>query len=54
MRDPSTGTVPNASVVIKNEATGIERRTTTNEDGYYIISNLPPGYYTVTVEARGL
>lgn len=53
VRDPSTGTVPNASVVIKNEATGIERRTTTNETGYYIISNLPPGYYTVTVEAPG-
>src|SRR5229473_3299621 len=53
VRDPSSSSVPNATVVIKNEVTGIERRTTTNESGYYIVSNLPPGLYTVTVEAAG-
>lgn len=53
VRDPSSGTVPNATVVVKNETTGIERRATTNEAGYYIVSNLPPGFYTVTVEAAG-
>ena len=53
VRDPSSASVPNATVIIKNEATGIERRTTTNENGYYIVSNLPPGFYTVTVDAPG-
>jgi hypothetical protein len=40
-------------VVARNEATGLERRATTNQDGYYIVTNLPPGQYTVTVEAQG-
>ena len=53
VRDPSTSSVPVANIVVKNEATGLERRTATNDAGYYIVSNLPPGYYTVTVEAQG-
>jgi len=53
VRDPSSRTVPNATITVKNETTGIERRSTTNESGYYIVSNLPPGQYTVAVEAPG-
>lgn len=53
VRDPSSGSVPNATVIVRNEATGIERKATTNESGYYIVSNLPPGYYSVSVEAPG-
>src|SRR5260370_20089893 len=53
VRDPSSRTVPNATITVKNENTGIERRSTTNESGYYIVSNLPPGQYTVAVEAPG-
>ncbi|MCZ2151622.1 MAG: carboxypeptidase-like regulatory domain-containing protein, partial [Bryobacterales bacterium] len=53
VRDQSAGGIPNAAVAVKNEATGIERKTTTNETGYYIVSNLPPGYYMVSVEASG-
>lgn len=53
VRDPSQGTVPNAVVVVRNEATSVERRTKTNEQGYYIVSNLPPGFYTVAAEAPG-
>ncbi len=53
VRDPSGGVVPNANVVITNEATGAERRAVTNESGYYIISSLPAGFYTVSVEATG-
>jgi len=36
-----------------NEATGLERRAVTNEAGYYIVSSLPAGFYSVTVEASG-
>ena len=53
VRDPSGGVIPNANVVITNEATGAERRAVTNESGYYIISSLPAGFYTVSVEATG-
>jgi len=52
VRDPSTATVPNAKVTAKNQ-TGLERQTTTNDSGYYTITNIPPGLYTITVEATG-
>jgi hypothetical protein len=53
VRDQTGAVVPNATVAIRNEATGLERRATTNQDGYYIATNLPPGLYTVSVEAAG-
>ncbi len=53
VKDATGAVVPKASVTIKNEATGLERKTTTNESGYYVVANLPPGFYTVTVEATG-
>jgi hypothetical protein len=53
VRDPSGANVPNATVNIKNEATGVERRVTSNDTGYYVASSLPPGFYTVSVEATG-
>ena len=52
VKDPSGATVPNAKVTIRSN-TGVERQTTTNESGYYVITNVPPGLYTVTVEASG-
>ncbi len=53
VKDPSNAVVPNAKVVLRNEATSGERSTTTNEAGYYIISNLPPATYMVHVEVSG-
>jgi hypothetical protein len=43
VRDPSGAVVPNATVNIRNEATGVERRLTSNQDGYFVASSLPPG-----------
>src|SRR6187551_360222 len=51
--DPSGAGVPNARITIVNESTLTERRAVTNEQGYYAISALPPGFYTVTAEASG-
>ncbi len=34
VRDPSGASIPNAIATVKNQ-TGIERRTTTNESGFY-------------------
>ncbi len=53
VKDPTGAVVPNANVSIRNEATNLERRATSNEAGYYVASGLPPGYYTVSVEATG-
>ena len=53
VRDATSSVVPNAKVSIQNEATGLERHAATNESGYYVVSGLPPGFYTLTVEATG-
>jgi predicted heme/steroid binding protein len=52
VRDPSSGSVPNAKVTVRNQ-TGLERQTTSSESGYYIITNIPPGFYSITVQAAG-
>ncbi len=51
--DPSGAVVANASVVLKNVASGDLRRGATNSDGYYSFSSVPTGSYSLTVEAAG-
>jgi len=53
IRDSSNAVVPNASIVISNQDTGLVTRTTTNSVGEYRSDNLPPGTYQVAVEAQG-
>jgi predicted heme/steroid binding protein len=52
VKDPSGSTVPNAKVTVRNES-GLERTANTTDAGYYIITNIPPGNYSVAVEAAG-
>src|SRR4029077_21073515 len=52
IKDPSGATIANAKVTVRNN-TGVERQTTTNESGYYVITNVPPGLYTMVAEASG-
>jgi hypothetical protein len=51
VRDQSGAVVSGATVTARNPATNISKTTTTNEGGYYLIVNLAPGDYEVTVEA---
>ncbi|MFN2530593.1 MAG: TonB-dependent receptor domain-containing protein [Pyrinomonadaceae bacterium] len=51
--DPNGAVVPNASVVARNDATGLEKTTTTDGDGNYRLILLPPGSYIVKVTAAG-
>jgi hypothetical protein len=51
--DPSGAAIPQAQIAIKNIATGVERRFTTNTDGFYTAPNLLPGDYEITVTAEG-
>jgi hypothetical protein len=53
VKDESGGSIPNASVSIKNVATGAVRETTTNTDGLYSAPNLAPGDYEIKVSAKG-
>ncbi len=51
VRDPAGAVVAGAVVTARNTGTNFSRNTTTNDDGFYQIVNLPPGDYEVTVEA---
>jgi hypothetical protein len=53
IKDASGSTVPGAKVSVRNEATGVERQTTSSESGTFSVTNLPSGLYTVTVEKQG-
>lgn len=51
--DPAGAAIPGAAVTVKEMNTGVERATTTNGDGLYLISNLNPGVYQVSASALG-
>ena len=52
IKDPSGATIANAKVTVRNN-TGVERQTTTNESGYYVVTNVPSGFYIMVAEAAG-
>src|SRR5262244_1837297 len=51
--DPSGAVIPGAAVSLKNVATNVERTTTTNNAGHYVLVNINPGRYTLTVHKDG-
>jgi hypothetical protein len=51
--DSAGATLAGANVVITEDATKLERRVQTNDDGLYVITQLNPGTYTLTVEVTG-
>jgi Carboxypeptidase regulatory-like domain/TonB dependent receptor len=51
--DSTKAAVPAANIAIRNVATNIVNRTTTNSVGLYFITSLPPGSYELTVEKTG-
>lgn len=52
--DASDAVVPNAKVVLKNEATNVTRETVTNASGFFSFPAIQPGSYTLTVSYAGL
>jgi len=51
--DPTGASVPGAKVTATQVATSTPYASTTNQSGNYTIPNLPPGTYSVTIEAKG-
>lgn len=45
--------LPNATVSIRNQATGAVRTATTGNDGRFKADGVPTGFYTITVSASG-
>lgn len=54
VKDPNDAAVPNAKVVVTNNANGESREITTSDTGDFAVSNLDPGNYKLTFEASGL
>src|SRR5258706_8927552 len=53
VEDQNGAVVPGASVTVSNTATSLERRVTTNDQGYFTVPLLPPSTYTVRAEHQG-
>src|ERR1051325_8235830 len=53
VKDQSSAVIPKSRVAIRNVNTGAERFSITNDSGLYTIPALPPGTYTITVQASG-
>ena len=51
--DPSGLVVVGANVEATNTATSVTHPTATNDAGFYCLSSLPPGRYSLTVEKAG-
>ena len=51
--DPSGAAIPGASVTVTNSATGVATKVLTDPAGLYTATNLPPGEYSLAVEAQG-
>jgi hypothetical protein len=51
--DPSGAVVAGASVTATNVETGVQTSRKTTDAGFFVLSPLPPGEYTVTIKADG-
>jgi hypothetical protein len=51
--DSAGAVIPGATVHVKNQRTAAERSVTTNGQGRYIITGLPPTEYAITASSPG-
>ena len=51
--DPSKAVISNAALTATNAATGAVRKAQTNSQGHYVLTNLPVGTYSISVEHEG-
>jgi hypothetical protein len=51
--DPQDAVIPNAAVTLTNKANGDTQKGTTQADGHYLLVNIPPGVYDLTITKKG-
>jgi hypothetical protein len=51
--DPSSRVISGADIVVVNDATGVKYSSKTNDEGIYVLPNLPPGPYHLQVSRVG-
>src|SRR5262245_40432257 len=54
VHDPADAVVPRAVVTLTNSATGMDRKTVTNEAGLYVFPGVFPGPYRLSVMFPGM
>ena len=53
VKDVSGAYIAGATVTVRSPETGAQRTVTTNNSGDFVVPNMPPDTYTITVEAKG-
>ncbi len=53
VKDPAGNLVASATITVRDAARGVERTATSNGQGGYSAQLLPPGTYSVTIDATG-
>ena len=53
VRDASGGFVAKASIALREVDTNREYAAVSNETGFYVVPNLPPGRYELSIEYKG-
>ncbi len=53
VRDQNNAAVPGATITVRNERTGDVRTATSNQEGGFLVTNLKPSSYTITVTVQG-
>jgi hypothetical protein len=54
VHDASDAAIPNASVTLTDTATGVDRKTVSNDAGLFVFPGVTPGPYRVTIESPGM
>src|SRR5580658_10376171 len=53
VQDATGGVIPNAAVTVHSLDQNFNRQATTNDAGEFLVENLVPGRYSLTVEVQG-
>jgi hypothetical protein len=51
--DATGAVIANATVIVRSQTTNFSNQATTNTEGDYVVPDLEPGAYTVTVQSAG-